>query len=389
MLTGFPNYPTGQVSEGYRVRRHTTERVDGVDVHRVALYASHDASTLKRMMNYGSFGVSAMVSGGAALRGLDALWVNYSPITVAGAQLVARHAFGVPSVVHVLDLWPDTLFAGGFASEGRAGRVLAAGLERWCRSMYGSASSVAYISPSVGETLEGRGVPRHKLHYVPMWADEGIFRPGGTSMRKTFGIDDDAIVLLYAGAMGEAQGLESLIEACRQISDPRFVCLMAGSGVTEAALRAQAEGLSNVRFIGRVTQDEMTDLMATADVNFVGLRSHALSHLTMPSKTQATLAAGKPLIVAAEGDVAGVVSASGAGFLARPGDVGSIAAAILAALGLGRPGLAPLGDRARAFYDSTFSVREGVARVEALLTDAAESGPRVSAGNLIHSTTQR
>lgn len=389
MLTGFPNYPTGQVAEGYRVQRHTIERTDGVEIHRVALYASHDASAMRRMASYGSFGLSAMVNGAGALRGLDAMWVNYSPITVAGAQLLARHAYGVPSVVHVLDLWPDTLFAGGFASEGRAGRVAAAGLDHWCRMMYGSASSVAYISPSVGETLEERGVAPQKLHYVPMWADEAVFRPGGASLRQQFGINEDSVVLLYAGAMGEAQGLDSLIDACRQVSDPRFVCLMAGSGVAEEALRRRAEGASNVRFIGRVSQDEMTDLMATGDLNYVGLRSHALSHLTMPSKTQAALAAGKPLIVAADGDVARVLSTSGAGFLARPGDVRSIVAAIEAALALGGPGLARLGERARAFYDSNFSAREGVARVEALLTAAAASAPRRSAMNQILSTTHR
>lgn len=183
VLTGFPNYPSGYIAAGYAVRRRLVEVAGGVTVTRVALYPSHDGSTTRRMLNYGSFGASAMVNGLGSLRGLDALWVNYSPVTVGGAQLLARAALGVPSVVHVLDLWPDTLFAGGFANEGRFGSLVHRGLNAWCGAMYRAASSVAYISPGVGQVLQSRGVAAEKLHYVPMWADEEVFRPAAADLR--------------------------------------------------------------------------------------------------------------------------------------------------------------------------------------------------------------
>ena len=374
VLTGFPNYPTGRLADGYEVRRRTREERDGVVVERVALYPNHDSSSVRRALNYGSFGLSAVVNGLSALRGLDAMWVNYSPVTVAGAQLMAKLLWRVPSVVHVLDLWPDTLFAGGFATCSRTGRVVRRVLDVWCGAMYRSAASVAYISPTAGDVLHNRGVPKSKLHYVPMWADESVFMPNGPSMRKQLGIANEAIVLMYAGAMGEAQGLDSLIDACRQVTDPRFVCVLAGSGISEGSLRARAADLHNVRFIGRVEQREMTGLMATADMNYVGLRPHALSHLTMPSKTQATLASGKPLIVAAEGDVARVVAGSSTGFVADPGNSDSIRAAITSALQLGSAGLAELGKRSRALYDAEYSVQQGTVRVERLLASAAGLG---------------
>lgn len=373
VLTGFPNYPTGQLADGYRIRRHAVERTDGVEVHRVALYANHDSSAVKRMLNYGSFGLSAMVNGASALRGLDALWVNYSPITVAGAQFLARGAFGVPSVVHVLDLWPDTLFAGGFAREGRLSRSVERGLSVWCSAMYRAASSVAYISPGAGRVLEQRGVPAERLHYVPMWADEAVFRPSNEDMRPELQIPSNAVVLLYAGAMGDAQGLESLIDACELADDPRFVCVLAGSGITESRLRQRAASVDNVRFVGRVPQSSMTRLMATGDLNYVGLRPHALSPITMPSKTQAALAAGRPLLVAAQGDVAHFVDEAGIGFVADPASSQSIAEAIKQALALGRDGLAVLGQKARATYDESFSAAEGVSRIERLLQIAAVS----------------
>ncbi|GAA2096348.1 glycosyltransferase family 4 protein [Microlunatus panaciterrae] len=373
VLTGFPNYPTGVLADGYTMSRRLDERLDDIDVRRVALYANHDASAVRRFANYASFGASATAFGVGALRGLDALWVNYSPITVAWPMWAARFRLRIPSVVHVLDLWPDTVFAGGFASGGRLSTLLEKGLGAWCRGMYAAASSVAYISPGVGRVLQDRGVPQDKLHYVPMWADEQVFHPSDGNLRAELGIAEDQVVLLYAGALGEAQGLSTLIDACAKVDDPRFVCVIAGSGVAESALRAQAVtiGADNVRFVGRLPQEQMTQLMATGDLNYVGLRTHALSPVTMPSKTQAALAAGRAILVAAEGDVAGVVRESGAGFTAHPEDVAGIADAISAACRLGRPELHRLGAIGRDYYERTFSVDQGVTRIEALLQRAA------------------
>lgn len=379
VLTGFPNYPSGVIAPGYTMRRALDEVLDGVNVRRVALYANHDASAKRRVTNYASFGASAVASGLGSLRGLDALWVNYSPITVAWPMWAARFGLRIPQVAHVLDLWPDTLLASGFARGGRAYRLAESSLNTWCQGMYRASESVAFISPGVGKILQERGVPAEKLHYVPMWADETIFRPSDTDLRAELGIPSDAIVLLYAGAMGEAQGLTSLIDACTQITDGRFLCLIAGSGTAEGNLRRRADevGAANVRFLGRLPQKQMTALMATGDFNYVGLRPHGLSRITIPSKTQAGFAAGRALLVAAEGDVAAVIRDSRAGFTADPRDPATIAAAIRSACDLGREGLHDMGVRARQYYERTFSVDRGVTSIESLLEKAAATRRRV------------
>jgi len=373
VLTGFPNYPAGVIAPGYRMQRVLDEVLDGVNVRRVALYANHDASAMRRITNYASFGASALASGLGVLRGLDALWVNYSPITVAWPMWAARYGLKIPQVAHVLDLWPDTLLASGFMRGGHTYRLAEAGLNAWCNGMYRASESVAYISPSVGAILQRRGVPAEKLHYVPMWADERIFSPSRNDLRKELSIPEDTIVLLYAGALGEAQGLTTLVEACAKTGDPRFMCLIAGSGISESALRQRAEDLeaSNIRFLGRLPQEKMTQLMATGDFNYIGLRPHALSPITMPSKTQASLASGRPLLVAAQGDVANVIYESHAGFVADPADAASIAEAIRAACVLGREKLRVMGSDAHDYYARTFSADHGVRRIETLLAHAA------------------
>lgn len=375
VLTGFPNYPTGKIANGYRLAPRSDQRLDGVGLRRVILYPDHGSSVVGRITNYASFGLSAAALGVSALRSLDAVWVNYSPITIAWPMWLVRYLYKVPAVVHVLDLWPDTMLAAGFASGGRLYRAAAPALNSWCSAMYRAASNVAYISPGVGAVLEARGVPSQKLSYVPMWADEAIFTPSDQDLRDRLGLHEDQIVLLYAGALGDAQGLDSLIDACARIGDPRFVAIIAGSGIAEASLRQRVDrsGTSNVRFIGRVAQSEMTSLQATADLCYIGLRPHPLSRVTMPSKTQSCLAAGKPVLVAAEGDVAAVAHDSRAGFVAHPNDSGAIARAIIQAVSLGRDGLAERGSRARAYYEQNFSVEQGVDKIERLLTNAART----------------
>ena len=164
-----------------------------------------------------------------------------------------------------------------------------------------------------------------------------------------------------------------MIDACAHIVDGRFLCLIAGSGISEGSLRAHANevGGTNVRFLGRLPQGRMTALMATGDFNYVGLRPDGLSSITMPSKMQAAFASGRALLVAADGDVADVIRDSHAGFTADPRDPMAIATAIGSACDLGRDRLHDMGALARRYYERTFSVDRGVVSIESLLEKAA------------------
>lgn len=378
VLTAFPNYPGGTIFPGYPQRFLMNETLDGVNVRRTAVYPDHSSSAFRRLLTYSSFGASASVLGIDALQGCDALWVNYSPITVAWPTWLARFGLQIPSVLHVLDLWPDTLLHSGFAERSWLGDSVRQVCDLWCRAMYRSAHAIAYIAPTVGRVLEDRGVEPAKLSYVPMWADETVFRPASDEKRAALGLSNHDIVVLYAGAMGEAQNVGSLLDAAARVDDPRFVLLLAGSGSEEGRLRRRAESAprQNIRFIGRVPQSDMTSLLGAADVSCVSLRRHPLSAITMPSKTQAGLASAKPLLVVADGDARDLVSTRDVGFVASPGDVASIANALGEIVSTGRRRLAELGARARQLYEAEYSVNTGVSRIETLLAEAATRGEK-------------
>lgn len=373
VLTGFPNYPTGELADGYRLRPRAIEHEPGVRVTRVALYPAHDASSLRRMTNYGSYALSAATIGLAStMQRIDALWVNYSPVTLALPMVIQRWTRHTPTVVHVLDLWPDTLAAAGFASTGGAmGRASIRVAGAMATAMYRRAERVAFISPGVEDVLASRGVERDKLAYAPMWADESVAAPD-PGLAPSVAIPDGHVCVTYAGTMGRAQDLDTFVRACATVRDLPVTCLMAGSGTEEDRLRSLARqvGADNVRFLGRLDRQEMSALMANSDLAYVGLNEHALASITMPSKLQAIMASGVAILGSVTGDAAEVITKSDAGWVTVPGDIDGLATTLRTAVTSGHEAMSQRGERARQYYYREFSMARGVDRVEQLLNEA-------------------
>ncbi len=371
VLTGFPNYPEGSLYNGYRMAWRTDSVVSGVPVRRVALFPSHGSSIVGRLANYGSFATSASLFGTDWFRDIEGLWVFNSPPTVGLPTRLIKSRYRPRLLLHIMDLWPESMLASGFGTSTMIWTLLKRGLDRWLSMTYNNADSIACTSRRQVELLVERGVPQDKLAYIPLWADETLFYPmqRDDALASTLGVTDKT-VLLYAGAIGEPQGLETLIEVCNRLRDePNFHCLIAGFGTAESRLREQAreKHLANVSFLGRWPIGGMARLMSIGDVHLVSLRADALAEVAMPSKVQSTLACAKPLIAAALGDAARVVAQSGAGWTCRPGDSNELEAAVRAALDAGQPLLQTMGQRGREAYEAEFAVNIGVGRVEELL----------------------
>lgn len=369
VLTGFPNYPTGQIYPGYRQRwRHLESPAGGPEVRRVPLYPSHDGNPLKRVANYTSFGASARAQASSYFRDREALWVYNSPATVGavGRHLAVRG--GIPLLVHVMDLWPDSVLDSGMLARGWARRAAESGLTGVVKRTHEAASIVAVTSPGQVALLEQRGVPANKLRYIPVWADENVFSPRPADRTLLPPAARDArVVLMYAGAMGHVQRLDTAIRAAAK-AGPELHFVLAGTGLAEESLRrlAREAAASNVHFMGPQPQERMGDLAASADVHLVSLDDTPLLRVTMPSKVQSIMAAGKPIIAACAGDAAAVVEQSGAGVAVTPGDETGLAQ-LFRELAVDEVRLQAYGRSARRHYDAEFSRDAAVTRVEQAL----------------------
>jgi len=377
VVTGFPNYPSGHLYPGYAVRPYLRETIGGVTVHRVPLYPSHDTNPVRRATNYLSFSAAASVTATWVLRDADAVLVHSTPATVAIPAVVLRVLRRKPYVVHVQDLWPQTVVSSGFVDDARAGRMERA-LHVYCDAVYRRAAAIAVTSPGMAPLIAERGVSEDKIVFVPNWADEASFRPveRDPALAAALGITA-AFTVMYAGNFGEFQALDVVVEAADRLharSDIGFA--LVGGGVEEARLRRMVaeRGLANVTFVGPQPFERMAGILALGDVQLVTLQDVPLFRTTLPSKLQGVLAAGRPVIAAVTGDAAAVVRESGAGEVVRPGSSEELADAVLALAATPSADLTARGTSGRAYYAGRFSEQVVGDRLSALLERAAEQG---------------
>jgi glycosyltransferase involved in cell wall biosynthesis len=380
VLTGFPNYPTGIVASGYRIRRRLDETDDvGIEIRRVALYPNHGTSPAKRFLNYGSFALSACASGLSHIRDVDAIWVHNSPATVGLPSLLASAVNGPPHLMHVMDIWPDSILFSGLM-EGRTYRTISRVLEAWVNLTYKKASAIACISQGALDLLIERGVPKEKLHYIPVWTDESINypRPYDQQLAGQLGVKDK-FTLLYAGNLGNAQGLDGFLNVCERLRDVTDLrVLIAGTGTAASRLQKEAaiKDLQNVRFLGQWPAEDMGRLLSISDLNLVSMNENSLASVTLPSKLPGILASGHAVIGWADGEIARILTKSGAGSVVRPGDEVGLEEAIRSAVSSGRSAMADLGERGCDYYQAEFSLHRCIDGIEHLLQSVADNPMR-------------
>jgi len=327
ILTGFPNYPGGKVYPGYRIRFIQREDMEGIPVIRVPLYPSHDTSAIRRVANYATFALSAATIGTAAVKPADVMYVYHPPATVALPAIMIRGMRRIPLVYDIQDLWPDTLNATGMVNS----RFLLGLVDRWCRRVYRAASKIVVLSPGLKEVLVRRSVPEEKIEVIYNWCDEGKIpkTPKNESLAKELGFSGRFNVL-FAGTMGKAQALEALLDAAGRIEgrirEVRFVFVGGGIEVDRLQKIARERRLTNVLFLPRRPVSEIGEILNLADVLIVHLKDDPLFRITIPSKIQAYLAVGRPILAGVRGDAAELVRMAGAGVVCQPENPESISA---------------------------------------------------------------
>lgn len=362
VLTGFPNYPGGEIYDGYRLRWRQEENLAGIRVTRIPLYPSHNKNGLLRALNYLSFGGASATLGPWLKRRPDVVWV-YNLITLLPAAALFRAVWGSRVVLEVQDLWPQSVQSSGMMSSPTALKIL----EDWCKVSYRLPDHLLVQTPGFKEYLAGQGVPSDQIDVVYNWAPEtGRMPPRPRAPGAPFRV-------LFAGTMGVMQALDVVVGAAQRLKDkaPDVRFSLLGSGVDEARLRSMAEGLPNVEFLPRCSAADVGGHLAAADALLVHLKTDPVFRITIPSKVQAYLYAGKPILCGVEGDAAELVNRAGAGLSFRPEDPDDLARAVLELRRLPVRELENIGKSGERFYGEVLSQREGVDRIEAVFRRVA------------------
>jgi glycosyltransferase involved in cell wall biosynthesis len=176
--------------------------------------------------------------------------------------------------------------------------------------------------------------------------------------------------IVFAGQLGLAQGLDVVLEAAEELSDlvdVQFVLVGDGTDADRLRRSAGQRGLKNVRFLGRQPAERMPHIYAVSDVLLVHLRDAPLFRITIPSKTIAYMACGRPVLMAVEGDAADLIRATGAGVTCRSGDAKDLAEAVRRLRATPRAALDRMGQAGRSAFLAQFSRSVLLDRYEVIL----------------------
>ena len=336
VLTAAPYYPQWRVREDYRPQRWRREWRDGVEVLRAPQYVPGRVSGLGRLLQECSFGASCLYWWSTCLlqRPWDAMVAVCPPMTSGLVPGLLARRLAVPLLIHVQDLQLDAARELGFLRQ----PLLLAGLTWLELHLFRQARAVTTISRSMAARLAAKGVPPARLQVLPNWADLDKVRPGPrlNALRRELGLTSETVVL-YAGNLGEKQGLEVILEAAALTrGKPSIRYLVAGEGAARdrIKLRAQDLGLDNLTFLPLQSNSRLPLLLAAADLHLVVQRQKA-ADLVMPSKLTNIMAAGRPFIATAgEGtELARVTTESRAGLVVPPEDGRALAQAVLGLAG--------------------------------------------------------
>lgn len=379
VVTGLPNYPHGKLYPGYRFWHQHQEYTGSVSVYRAPLYVSHDNHPGRRMTNYLTFAASATAVALRKLRDVDAIWVHSTPATAALPAMVMNAIHDIPYILHIQDLWPATVLASGMLNQ-RYSTPAESVLHRFCDASYRGASLVAISAPGMRTALRRRGVPDSSIVDLPNWCDETVFSPlEVTEEAPPAGERRRPFTVMYAGAMGDVQGLDAVIGAAQLLrSQTDIGFAMVGEGVAKRRLVAECQrlDLDNVKFFPSQPMDGMAEVLAGGDIQLISLRDLPLYRITLPSKVQATLASGKPVICAATGNAASLVTDAGAGLTVTPESPLELADAVVRARDAGSAVRARWGASGRTYYERHLSQQQGLATMTSLLQEAAAGASR-------------
>lgn len=372
VLTGMPNYPTGQFFKGYGLFRRTQETWRGVDIVRSPLWTRGRGGSARLVLNYLTFALFGSMVARFRLRGpFDAIFVfEVSPITVGIPAIVASRRFRAPILFWVLDLWPESLSAAG----GVQSPSLLRAVDRLVRWIYRNCARVLVQSRGFIPEIARHGVADAKILYFPSWV-ESLFQPLPQADSALLPALPDGFKVLFAGNIGEAQDLPAVLRAAERLRDRTDIhWLIVGDGRMAAWAKeeVQRRDLMQVHFLGRHPLESMPHFYAAADALLLPLKGEPIFALTIPGKLQSYLACARPILAMLDGEGARIVQESNAGLACPAGDADGLARQVLKLVAMSDNDRGAMGLNGRKYYAANFDRTRLLDQLETWLEDAIQ-----------------
>ncbi|MBC7458744.1 MAG: glycosyltransferase family 4 protein [Bdellovibrionaceae bacterium] len=367
--TSLPNYQSGSFSDGYSLRGPYYENRQGVEIYR------HPVVPRRRSIYFLTLNYASNILFG--FLNLFRMWKTdvyfafaVSPILNLIPAIIFKKITKKPLVVWYQDLWPDSFFA---VIKKKDQGLLSYLLNFAVKFIYNNTDVMLIQNPMFAENLKRLGYDG-KIHTVYNWAPS--FGQGKNEQPDWMGsIPQDKFIITFAGNIGKVQGLESVIEAARRLEllDKEIFFLFVGDGNYLADLKKQAAGSSNILFAGRRPLSEMPLLFEKSDALLVSLARDKAFGLVIPSKLQAYMSAGKPILGFLDGAGAKVIQDSRCGLVAPAQDTMTFIEMVLKMKQQDSHYLLEYGRRGKAFFDQNFDSVKNINFIETVLSEVTRN----------------
>lgn len=379
VYTGKPNYPEGKLYAGYSHYNIQKEYYnDDILIYRVPLRPRKQGA-LNLALNYCSFvywGLRHAVSFAKKRQFDNILVFSLSPVTSAIPAIFLKWLTGTPLTIWVQDLWPESLSATGYIKNRWVLKIV----EKLVQWIYAHADlllvqSTAFIAPV-------KYLARHeRVEYYPNSAKDLHYNPKCMPPlpEDLANLLSTQFCVVFAGNIGSAQAVETIIAAAIILKDSPIQIVLVGSGsmLDWVAAKKKEEGLEHLILAGRYSSDFMPALFHRADALLVTLKNDPIFALTVPSKVQAYLSAGKPIIASMDGEGARVLEESGAALISAAEDAQGLANSIQQLSTTDKKILDQMGQMGREYFLNHFEMSQQVTRLITLLEQNKSKKKRV------------
>lgn len=373
VVTGYPNYPEGKLHQGYKQRFGLKETVQGIPIFRTPLFVSHSSNALGRIANYLSFGMSA-ISASRFNKHTDVNYVYATQMTAVIAPFLWWKIRGTPYVLHVQDLWPESITGSGMLDQ-RTSRIVNRLLNPLIRIAYRNAGAVIGISNRMSSVLLSRGARAEDTFTLYNWAPpvtSGTVEELDSTVSAPVA-NGSSLKLIYAGNIGVMQDLGTLLEAMHLVRELPVTLSVFGGGVLKEQIQERAATLmlSNVEFFDNISYSEIKKQYRQHDFQVILLKKLDVFELTIPSKFQAGISCGLPVICAVDGELSDLTHQHNIGLVAPAESPSLLAKAIRSAFHSTDSQRVEMRSNSINLYEEQMSFHTGMERLEEILRHAS------------------
>ncbi|MFL0247327.1 glycosyltransferase family 4 protein [Candidatus Clostridium stratigraminis] len=303
VITGLPNYPEGRVLDEYRHGKKRNEVINGVNIIR-CFEIGRGSSNIKLFLNYISYALSATLKINNLNQKFDIVLVNQlSPVLMGIPAMAYKKKYHKKILLYCLDLWPDSLAAGGINEASLIYKVFYR-ISKW---IYNSADTILVTSSMFNDYFNNTlKIMDINIELLPQYAEDiFINEDKNKPVEAIIRAENKIYNFVFAGNIGDMQSVETIIKAAGELhgySNIVFHIIGEGSKLAECKKLAKDLELKNVKFYGRRPIQEMPKFYEMADAMLITFKDNKTLSYTLPGKVQTYMAAGKPIIGSANGE---------------------------------------------------------------------------------------